>query len=134
MTSHDHLTLPDMLSNDHVPTWCADKSSYVRSFYKSVRQCLLDTVSRKLPKLPGSSIAAHATSPACQEDEDMPPGTDVTPVSSLVQAINLGALTNLCGASAEVGAALPHLLNRFGVCLLTVCCHEEEQAHNSPSF
>ena len=56
----------------------------------------------------------------------MPPGTDVTPVSSLVQAINLGALTNLCLASVQVGAAFPDLLKALAsACLLTVCCPEE---------
>ena len=112
-----------MTRHDHAATWCADKSSYVRSFYKSVRQCLLDTVSRKLP---ASSGATNTPSAACQELQHMPPGTDVTPVSSIVQAINLGALTNLCLASVQVGAAFPDLLKALAsACLLTVCCPEE---------
>ena len=73
----------------------------MRTFYKSVRQCLGDTASPRLRDASGDKCVA---SQGRQADEDMAAPTDVTAMSSLVQATRLGVLAQLCHAAAHVGA------------------------------
>lgn len=83
----------------------------MRTFYKSVRQCLGDTAAPR-PQDHRTRAPSHGSQEE-EEDTAAPTAvTDVTTMSSLVQATRSHALAQLCHAAAQVGVvrcAVRHL-------------------------
>lgn len=98
----------------------------MRTFYKSVRQCLGDTAAPR-PQDHRTRAPSHGSQEE-EEDTAAPTAvTDVTTMSSLVQATRSHALAQLCHAAAQVGVV------RCAV-RLPAACHDWRLRHLAHLF